>query len=332
MGSTAVGSDWKTCISTDSLPLLKWSHVAMILNAKKGISVYVNGKKSGETLFVGSPVYAKNIDIMLGKTQTKMTPALTERGSSKAIGSWMRFDGLIDEVQVFGKALSDKEINNLFINIELTTTQPLQYRKLPSGTDEPKPFGAYYTKLKFSPGWDALWLGSDLPDIVVRFANSPVKLVFWRGTGYIPAMVTENGIWMSDQSIEMYSNDECHEAMGDKQCRYSNVRIVENTPSRVVVHWRYALAGIRHQIYNESDTSRGVWADEYWTAYPDVVVVRKQVFWSDYPEKDIPWNQFQETIFFNQPGTRPEDNIEMGSVVGSQHGKSILYLYVGERC
>jgi len=188
---------------------------------------------------------------------------------------------------------------------------------LPSGTDDPRPFGAYYTKLKFSPGWDALWLGSDLPDIVVRFANSPVKLVFWRGTGYIPAMVTENDIWMSDQSIEMYANDECHEAMGDKQCRYSNVRIVENTPARVVVHWRYALAGIRHQIYNESDTSRGAWADEYWTAYPDGVVVRKQVLWSDYPGKDIPWYQFQETIFFNQPGTKPQDNVNYDALTFS---------------
>ena len=167
-------------------------------------------------------------------------------------------------------------------------------------------------KLKYAPGWDARWRGSDLPDVIVRFDNSPVKLVFWRGTGYIPAMVTENDIWMTDQSGENFGGGECSEAMGDKQCRYSHVRIIENTPARVVVHWRYALASISHKIKHETDTYPGDWMDEYWTAYPDGVVVRKQVLWSEF---DPPNHyQFQETIFFNQPGTKPQDNVEYEAI------------------
>jgi hypothetical protein len=314
VGSVAVGAEWKSCISNDPLPLLKWSQVTMVFDAQKGISLYINSKKAGETLFTGNPVYAKDTEICFGKTQTKMTPAFTERGTSKAISSWMRFDGLMDEIQIFNQALTDQSIENQFESVKINPIQPLQYRKMPSGTDEPRPFGAYYTQLKFSPGWDELWRGSDLPDIVIRFDNSPVKLIFWRGTGYIPAMVTENGIWMTDQSVENFGTGECYEAMGDKQCRYSNVRIIENTPARVVIHWRYALAGIRHQIYNETETKSGEWVDEYWTAYPDGVVVRNQVLWSDFDPKDQKNYQFQETIFFNQPGTKPQDNVNYEAI------------------
>ncbi len=314
VGSIAIGSEWKTCISDESLPLLKWSFVTMVFDSKTGIKLSINGKKAGETLFTGSPVYANDVEICLGKTQMKMTPAFTERGTSKAIGSWMRFDGLMDEVKIFDQALSETDIAKEFSSSKITNLQPLSYRKMPSGIDEPRPFGAYYTKLKFSPGWDALWRGSDLPDIVVRFDNSPVKLVFWRGTGYIPAMVTENGIWMTDQSVENFGTGECYEAMGDKQCRYSNVRIIENTPARVVIHWRYALAGITHKIYNETDAKSGEWVDEYWTAYPDGVVVRNQVLWSGFDPKDQKNYQFQETIFFNQPGTKPQDNVNYEAI------------------
>jgi hypothetical protein len=318
VGSLSVGTEWKTCISTDSLPLLLWSHVAMIFDVENGISLYINNKKVGETKFTGVPVFAVDVDIVLGKTQTKLTPAFTERNTSKAINSWMLFDGLMDEVQIYDKALTANDIAKLYDSFKVAVIQPLQYRRMPSGTNEDRPFGAYYTNLKFSPGWDNLWRGSDLPDIVVRFTNSPVKLVFWRGTGYIPAMVTENGIWMTDQSVENFGTGECYEAMGDKQCRYSHVRIIENTQARVVVHWRYALAGIKHQIYNETDTRTGEWVDEFWTAYPDGVVVRKQVLWSDFlPIKDQKFYQFQETIFFNQPGTKPQDNVDYEAITFS---------------
>ena len=168
VSSVAVGGEWKECISGTSLPLLKWSHVAMVFNPEKGISLFLNGKKSGENLFKGNLVFADQAEICIGKTQTKMTPAFTERGTSKAIGSWMRFDGLMDEIQVFNQGLNDQTIENQFESLKISQIQPLQYRKMPSGTDEPRPFGAYYTKLKFSAGWDELWRGSDLPDIVVR--------------------------------------------------------------------------------------------------------------------------------------------------------------------
>jgi Concanavalin A-like lectin/glucanases superfamily len=308
VGGVAVEDGWKQCVSENSLPLLEWSHVTMVYDPTTGIRLHLNGKPAGDLIFTGNPVFAKDLPITLGKTQAPMSPANTERRTSKAVRSWMMFDGLLDEVRIHDSALRADEVLRMHDSVQIANRRPLQFRKLPSGPDEPRPFGAYSTRLSFSPGWDARWKGSDQPDIVVRFDDSPVKLVFWRGTGYIPAMVTENGIWMTDQSGEHFGTGECFEAMGDKQTRYSHVRILENTPARAVIHWRYALASISHKIIHETDTDAGDWMDEYWTVWPDGVVVRKQVLWSAYTQPGA--YQFQETIFFNQPGTKPQDNVE----------------------
>ena len=307
IGGLALDSGWQSCISTTALPLLKWSHVTFVADAGNRLQLYLDGELVGETPLAGTPIPAADTPTCIGKTLTPMTPARTERKSSQAMKSWMYFDGLMDELEIRNEALCATQVREAYQNTPVANRQPLQFRKMPSGSDEPRPFGAYYTKLKYAPGWDARWQGSDLPDVVVRFDGSPVKLVFWRGTGYIPGLVSENGIWMTDQSGENFGSGECFEAMGDKQCRYSHVRIIENTPARAVIHWRYALASISHKIMFETETYPGDWMDEYWTAYPDGVLVRKQVLWSRF-EKPSAY-QFQETIFFNQPGTKPQDNV-----------------------
>ena len=310
----AVDDGWKTFVSTDSVPLLRWSFVSMKYEQSTGITFYINGKEVGKDAVEGSINFASAENIVIGKTQTLMVPAFTERKTSMENKTWMHFDGLIDEVKIFGKALNSNEITAQFNSVKLNNSQPLSFRKMPSGSDKPMPFGAYYTKLQYAPGWDSLWAGSEAPDVVVRFGNNPTKLVFWRGTGYIPALVSENGIWMTDQSLENFGTGECYEAMGDKQCFYSNVRVIENSPARCIIHWRHALAGIKHQVLHENVNGHGDWADEYWTVYPDGVAVRKQVLWTDFWEQEKNVYQFQETIFFNQPGTKPQDNVEYKAI------------------
>jgi hypothetical protein len=64
-------------------------------------------------------------------------------------------------------------------------------------------------------------------------------------------LLTENNIWRSDQSTETGTEYGCAEHMADKQNRHSHVRIIENTPVRVVVHWRYASADVTCQLADE---------------------------------------------------------------------------------
>jgi hypothetical protein len=310
--SVSVNGEWLSVVSDEAVPLLQWTHVAMSIDNGKHISLFINGKESGNLDLSGKITYCDTCLLSIGKTQTKTTSANTERETSAFIKTNNRFDGLIDEFYIHNKALTIDEVNKSFENAKPSNPQPLQFRLMPSGNAGiSSSFGAVYTKLNYSPAWDALWRGSEYPDIIVKLENSPLKYVFWRGTGYIPAIVNEKNMWMTDQSLEHWGTGECYEAMGDKQARYTNVRIIENTPARVVVHWRYALAGIKHQLFPEDENGWSDWADEYWTIYPDGVAARKQVLWSKRYEKDKGSMQWQETIFFCQPGTRPQDNVEM---------------------
>ncbi|MHC4527517.1 MAG: hypothetical protein ACYS29_06545, partial [Planctomycetota bacterium] len=108
--------------------------------------------------------------------------------------------------------------------------------------------------------------------------------------------------------------------------RYSHVRLIENHDPRIVVHWRYAVADIRYTInHTDEETGWGDWVDEYYYIYPDAVAVRKQVLWTG---SDVGGFQWQETLFFGQPGTRPEDNIEIEAfTLANMDGQTHTYSY-----
>lgn len=313
VGALSAGGKWYSCISLDTIPLLKWTHIALAYTDGEGMKLYINGKITAELRVYGKLDSYPEGDILIGRTQEKMYPAYTERKTSTMEKTWMRYNGLIEELKIVGKGLSIDEIHDSS-NREMKLIRTVDFPRFPGSDITVGPFGAFYTRLKYTSGWEKQWRVGDYPDVVVRFPDTPIKYIFWRGTGYIPAVVTENNIWMTDQSVENFSTGECYEAMGDKQCRYSHVRILESTPARCIVHWRYALTNINYHIYAEDETGWGNWVDEYWTIYPDGVAVRKQVLYSpEYVESSNGF-QFQETIFFNQPGTRPQDNIEMDAI------------------
>ena len=188
---------------------------------------------------------------------------------------------------------------------------------MPSGPAGAGPFGAYYTTLHYQDTWDRLRrIGTD-SDVVVRFDESPIRLVFWQGTDYVPAWVTENDKWYTDEFLETWGTGcplggDC-EPMSDKQNRYSHVNILENDDARVVVHWRYALIEVEKYLGAWPDPRTGWfdWTDEYWTVYPDGVAVRKQVLHTTDTSRPHEW---QETIVLNQPGSTPDNDINWDAI------------------
>lgn len=331
VGSVASDGRWHTCLSTKSIPLAKWSHIALTYTSDIGLKLYINGELSGE-LALSTPLdlYPEGI-MIVGRTQEKMSPVSTERKTSSMEKTWLRYNGLIGELKILAGTLSGEEIQKEALTPGMIGVKAIDLPQLPSADISVGPFGAFYTRLSYTPGWDALWRTGDQPDVVVRFPDKPIKYIFWHGTGYIPAVITENNIWMTDQSVENFATGECFETMGDKQCRYSHVQILESTSARCVIHWRYALANINHRIYAEDHNGWGDWVDEYWTIYPDGVAVRKQVLHSPTFVKSPKGYQFQETIFFNQPGTRPQDNIEMNAITFCDMEGSVT-TYDWEKC
>jgi hypothetical protein len=217
---------------------------------------------------------------------------------------------------------SIKKFDNIFSNVPL---------RLPSGFDSEGQFGAYYATLKYDLDWDKHWRVGDFADVVVNFDKADYKFVFWRGTSYIPCWVTETGVWYTNEFVERRgfhspNTEGCVEPMSDKQCRYSHVRIIENSNARVVVHWRYAPIDVNYEHpFTDPVTGWSDWVDEVYTIYPSGVGVRKITVQTNRPDL---WMEFQEAIVINQPGTMPEDNIELGAIsLANMKGENKTYFW-----
>ncbi|MCK7478382.1 MAG: hypothetical protein M0C28_14005 [Candidatus Moduliflexus flocculans] len=230
------------------------------------------------------------------------------------------FDGIIDEVRIYDAALSPAEAEAASARLKPSGPAPLRPPVLPAGPKGPGRFGAYYTRLRYAEEWENPWRVGEAADVVVRFDETPDRLVFWRGTSYIPAWVTENGIWYTNEFYETQvpTMPTSAEPMADKQARFSHPRILESNEARVVVLWRYAPVSVHYDLVNVDPlTGWGDWVEETYTVYPDGSCVRKIKVWSSKPRLDPAegqeWNnfrQYHEAIIINPPGTRPEDNIE----------------------
>lgn len=336
----AVDGRWLETRSPDgAVPLRRWTHLAARYDAASGLALFVNGMevaraappaagpggRSGARR--GQITSARELDLIVGAVRAPLRPTPWHRFEGTR-PSWYSIDGALDEVKVHATALPDAEIKAAAVAAN-PGPPPLPPRVLPSGPPGPGRFGAYLTKLEYYPEWDALWRVDSHPDVVVRFDGSPVRLVFWRGTQYSPAWVSENGQWMADQSVEGYDADFTYEHMNDKQNRFSHVRVIEQTDARAVVHWRYALVNVKNELWNtEQRLGNGAWVDEYYFVYPDAAAVRK-VSWNRNTLGDPV--QYQESIPLTQPGQVQGDVIHPDYVtVGNLAGETQVFSYVAD--
>jgi hypothetical protein len=311
----ALGPDTLMIVSDEEILLHKWTHVAVTVDpANKKAAIFINGKEVKESTFKFKEIKLSRCDAYVGLNRRPMKatyhvsrdyPAYqrTPEGNQPML---FGIEGLIDELKIFSFPLNDNEVYEVYNTIkptdEIINNPDLEKSILPGGVDgkNAEKFGAYYTKLKSHDLWDNLWRTSDYPDIVVRFDELPTSIVYWRGTNYGPGWVTENNRWMCDQSSEIYNYYGCSEHMADKQNRYSHVRIIENNPARVVIHWRYAANDINYSFEN-----RKIWSDEYHFIYPDGTAIRHVT----YHDEDKPG--WQDVQFFAPPGESPEDQINL---------------------
>jgi len=74
--------------------------------------------------------------------------------ATRPIPASYSFDGIIDELKIYGRALDASEIKRSYDSLRPTSPPPLTWRKLPSIPDGQKRFGEFYTSLKFYPEWD----------------------------------------------------------------------------------------------------------------------------------------------------------------------------------
>ncbi len=319
--SVKAGGQWLSCKSEIpaerkrkvgakvDLDLRRWYHLAGVYDCESGITIYLDGKAVRTFAAEGKVDFAPEIELLIGRNHKKTAPTHPVRAFATHPSGYS-FDGIMDEIKIYNRALDAGEIASAYKAQRPEDKPDIPERHFPTVPDTGR-FGAYYAKLKYYEEWDALWRMSEHPDIVVRFDEHPIKVMFWRGSRYSPCWVTENGKWMADQSREEGGGGTegavgCCEHMSDAQCRYSHVRLIEDNDARVVVHWRYALIDtLYRQTGVDAVTGWGLWGDEVYTIYPDGAGVRHVL-----PGK----GGWQETIFFSEPGTKPEDNCELEAI------------------
>jgi hypothetical protein len=323
----AVNGQWWPLVSKSQLPLKKWAHVAGTYDPAKGMVIYLDGKSVGELPLQGTLSPAEREDLVIGRAPDPILPA---QWIHPKIPVRYSFDGILDEIRIYARSLPAEEIAKAYSDAHAPTGDVLPWPVLPSGPPGAGRFGAFYTTLKYDGIWDEPRRAAPSSDVVVRFDQAPIRMVFWQGTNYGGDWVTENNKWYTDEFMETGGKIDCPggedcEPMSDKQNRYSHVRILENTDARAVVHWRYGLCEVVDYTCANPDSNTGWtdWADEYFTIYPDGVAVRKQVLWTSNFKN---WHEFQETIVINGPGTRPEDNIQPEALtIGNMKGETAIY-------
>ena len=334
----AAGGKWQESRSDAALPLYTWNHLVATFDRATGIKLYLNGQPAGGAMVLGALRFAPDVDLWVGRNHTPLGLSHEVKVVAPVAFS---FNGIIDEVKIFDGASNAADRQSHYRRLAPAGSPPLHPPALPAGPKGVGRFGAYYTRLQYAPEWEHLWRVGDAADVVVRFDDTPTRLVFWRGTSYIPAWVTENGIWYTNEFYETQSApmEISAEPMADKQTRFSQVRILESNDARVVVQWRYAPVSVDYDFVHVDPLSGwGDWVDEYYTVYPDGTCIRKIKVWSSSPYV-VPgqgpgtggFRQYHEAIVINPAGTRPEDNINTEALtLANMNGETHTYSWAAQ--
>ena len=298
------------CMRINQINLKRFTHIMCII-------IMQNNHKNeyDQKNIIKAPIELSTKDIQIGRGKDRRP---TDPVRENTFPGTYSFDGLIDEIKIYDVALSSRQIAKIFKLYDETKTPDLQTRILPTGENR-NTFGAYYSNLKFYDNWDNMWRFSDHSDIVVEFDNNPSKFIFWKGVSYIPMLVNERNFWYSNEFNETWSTsggEGCQEPMSDKQVLYNHVRLLENTPARAVIHYRFPLVDVNKVKANYVNESG--WydvADWYYYIYPDGIAAKVEQLWTS-GKRDHEW---QESMAIFGPDQHPHDLIERDS------GENILF-------
>jgi len=300
---------WEELISDRTLKKDVLYHFAATYEKSTGkMLLYINGKLDAEKQIAQADIETSFKDIFVAKGKDRAQIAPVRHNTFPAPYT---FDGIIDEVKIYTLALGADEIEQSYLNYNNApeTKADMEVREIPTGDDLGR-FGAQYTFLDFYESWENLWRTGEHADVVVQFEDNPSKVIFWRGLSYIEMMANELNQFYSNEFNETWSTsggNGCQEPMSDKGVYAAHARIIENTPARVVIEWRFALHDVNYVLANYVDeTGWGDWASWYYYIYPDGITVKTQQLWSSGEELNHEW---QESMAIIGPNQHPHDII-----------------------
>ena len=289
------------------LPRFRWirlTGVAECADDKSTLRLYVDDQLAAEKTGQGG-------SISLSAGQPLRVGQGVKRKPARPVGrgqypTQYGFEGLIDEVAVYPVALTGKQIAASgaawAVSAKERDHPDMDRRVLPAGSKSWNNFGARLTHLPFHEAWNRMFRLCGHPDLVVSFDKMPWRYVLWHGAGYIPMLVSENGRWYSNEFNENWWKG-CCEPMSDKKMVFGRVHILEQSPARVVLKWRYPLSEVGYRIsYEDPVSGWGNWADWYFVIYPDgTVVKRMRVYMAQ-----ARGHEWHESMAIMGPEQRPE--------------------------
>jgi hypothetical protein len=313
------------------IPRFRWTRLTGVVERDgetSRVRLYVDGRKVAEAKS-GPLTLADDAPVRIGQGVKRMPYLPVGRGQYP---SQYSFDGLIDEVGIFTTALTDAQIEQSTAAYGMTeqrrTNPDMIRRVLPAGDKNWNDFGARYAHLPFHESWNKMFRVCGHPDIVVSFDKMPCRFVLWHGVGYIPMLVSENGRWYSNEFNENWWKG-CCEPMSDKKMVFGRVHILEQSPARVVLKWRYPLSTVGYEIsYEDAETGWGNWSTWYMTIYPDGSIVKRMRIYMAESRR----HEWQESMAIMGPEQRPEAVIDTtpALTVATGDGTIRRYSWIGK--
>jgi hypothetical protein len=131
-------------------------------------------------------------------------------------------------------------------------------------------FYAYYGKINSGQDFEKFSRTGDFADVVVNVGSAQGKLVFWRGTSFLPYWETKQGKWFLDEIIPRKGDGPPERP--DKVNTYARIIIGKESPNEIVVAWRYL------PVFGTGNPHTGVdaidFVEEYFTIRPNGTVYR----------------------------------------------------------
>jgi len=305
---TGTGGGWMR-LATEPIPRHQWTRITAAIDTTKpeGSVLYVNGSQVAQARTGGTTHLVAGKPLVIGAGG--MYKPTRPRGFDERYH--FTFDGLVDELRIYDKALTSEQVEQgaRAFGGEPGKPMPTDVTRYGFPTDfaKTREFGAHYCHMNFHPSWDRMFRMGGQPDIVVTFDKHPVRYVLWHGVGYIPMLVNDNGFWYSNEFNETWGRGGCYEPMSDKRVVYGRVHILEQSPARVVLKWRYPLSDVHYEIHGERtewpDSNWGKWATWYLTVYPDGSMVKRMRVYSGRACR-LEWH---ESMGIMAPNQKPED-------------------------
>lgn len=147
------------------------------------------------------------------------------------------------------------------------------------------------------------------------------EFVFWAAANYNPWWDIDQAA-LNHEHLETWGGgvQGCAEVMQDRERRYSEVWLVENSHARVVVKWRYALADAHYNIHQNE------WGEELYTFFPDGTGIREVNLWANSTKS----HEFMEVIPVKPGGVLSlqmyEDPIaSLTTLDGKGYGTDVLW-------